>query len=75
MEEIQDTSGFYLYQDGGLAFAPNFVEHKDYQIYRDQKDTYTYPIHGWHWFENENEAKTFFNIPILQPEQTYNSFL
>jgi hypothetical protein len=60
---MEDTSGFYFCQDGALAFGPNFVETKDFQIYRDQKDSYTYPVNGWYWFDSEEDARIFFNLP------------
>lgn len=67
---MEDTSGFYLYQDGSLAFGPNFVESKDFQIYREQKNSYTYPVNGWYWFDSEDEARQFFNCP-KPPEPTF----
>lgn len=60
---MEDTSGFYLYQDGALTFAPNFVENTNFQLYRDQKDTHNYPVHGWYWFDTEDDARAFFNMP------------
>jgi hypothetical protein len=68
-ENTEDTSGFYLYQDGGLTHAPNFVENKDYQLYRDLKDTYSYPINGWYWFDSINDACLFYNIPLPKPQK------
>jgi hypothetical protein len=64
---MEDTSGFYLSQDGGLAYGPNFVENKDFQLYRSEKDKYQYPVHGWHWFDSEEEARAFFNLPLTPP--------
>lgn len=43
-----------------LLFAPNKVENKDYILIREDKLTYTYPIHGWYWFDTLIEAETFF---------------
>lgn len=57
-----DTSGFYALIDGELFFAPNFVESATFSLHRADKDTYTYPVNGWSWFDSEQEAKTFFNI-------------
>jgi len=67
-ENIEDTSGFYLYQDGGIAHAPNFVENKDYQLYRHLKDIYSYPVNGWYWFDSINDAYLFYNIPLPKPQ-------
>jgi len=68
---MEDTSGFYLCQDGALAFGPNFVETKDFQIYRDQKDSYTYPVNGWYWFDSEEDARIFFNLPPKPPPPSF----
>lgn len=59
-----DTSGFYrLYQDtNSLLFAPHFVTGPNFEIVRENKDSYSYPVEGWYWFNNEQEAKIFFNL-------------
>lgn len=62
-----ETSGFYCSQDGYLGYAPNFVENSQYALYRDQKDTYEYPVHGWRWFDSEEEARSYFGIPKPPP--------
>jgi hypothetical protein len=56
-----DTSGFYKLDGQMLLFGPNFVEHKDWQLYRNLHETYTYPVEGWYWFNSREEAKQFFN--------------
>lgn len=43
-----------------LLFAPNRVQHKDFLLEKEQKDTYTYPTQGWYWFDTLVEAETFF---------------
>lgn len=60
---MEDTSGFYNYQDGGLAHAPNFVENSQFSLYRGEHHTHTYPVGGWYWFDSEADARAFFNIP------------
>ena len=43
-----DTSGFYTTNEQGeLMHAPNYVIAPDFAIYRDQREAYTYPVHGW----------------------------
>ena len=69
---MEDTSGFYFSQDGGLAYGPNFVEHKDYSLYREKKDEYQYPVGGWYWFDSEEEARVFFNLPPRSIETNTN---
>jgi hypothetical protein len=60
-QEMEDTSGFYKL-DGELLFGPNFVLNSNYELHREYKDTYTYPVDGWYWFNSEDSAKQFFNI-------------
>lgn len=61
-EEIIDTSGFYKNENGTLIFGPNSVLNKDFELHREEKDTYEYPVEGFHWFDSEAEARTFFNL-------------
>lgn len=63
-----DTSGFYRIVDdqtSQMAMGPNYVlgPYDTFQLYRAQKDTYTYPVEGWYWFNSEEEACTFLSIP------------
>ena len=62
MEEQENTSGFYKYEGEELTYAPNFVCAPSFEIFREQKDQYGYPIHGWYWFESKAEAEIFFGI-------------
>ena len=49
---MEDTSGFYKQNEvGEWMHAPNFVVCSEYELYRDLKDTYTYPVDGWYWFD------------------------
>ena len=57
-----DTSGFYRLRGDKLAYAPNAVRAPTYDLYREERDSYTYPIHDWHWFDSEDAAKAFFEI-------------
>ena len=63
-----DTSGFYKYENEELFYAPNKVINKDYILLRELKDTYTYPVSGWYWFDTLAEAREFFDIPEPEPE-------
>jgi len=56
-----DTAGFYKF-DGELLYAPNFVFSKDYELLKESKDTYTYPVDGWTWFNSLADANTSFGI-------------
>lgn len=71
-EEYREAlgAGFYkIDQDGIFHYAPNFVKAPDYELYKEDKDSYTYPTNGWYWFEDEVIARQFFNLPELPPEE------
>ena len=60
-----DTSGFYKVDPSGVVIhGPNYVygPYDQYKLLREEKDTYTYPIDGWYWFDTEQEAYEFFQI-------------
>jgi hypothetical protein len=58
-EEIKDASGFYRREEDNLVYGPNFVlgPYQAYELKREKKDEYTYPIDGWYWFDSEEDAK------------------
>ena len=62
MEQEQVKGPGFYKLDSELLFAPNFVLNKDFELRIESKDTYEYPIDGWSYFENEDEAKKAFNI-------------
>lgn len=57
---MEDTSGFYKL-DGELLYGPNFVLNANYELHRENKDNYQYPIDGWYWCNSKEEAASFFN--------------
>jgi hypothetical protein len=59
---MEDTAGFYKLDGEDLLFGPNFVLNKDYELRRETHDQHQYPINGWTWFDNEEEAKLAFNL-------------
>lgn len=59
---MDDTSGFYKKSGDQLLYAPNFVIHAEYELYRAQKDTYSYPFNGWQWFDNQEVALVEFGL-------------
>ena len=64
LDEIRTTtSGFYRRQDDQLIFGRFFVLHADYELHRHLKDTYTYPVDGWHWYDSEAEARLALDLP------------
>lgn len=54
-------AGFYKL-DGDLLFGPNCVLSGNYELHAEQRDSYTYPVDGWYWFDDETTAKTFFGL-------------
>jgi hypothetical protein len=67
------TSGFYKF-DNELMYGPNYVLAPSFQLYRENKDEYEYPLDGWYWFDSEDEANRFFGIvPDLDTEKDINT--
>jgi len=61
---MANTNGFYRVQDNELQYAPNRVHAPDYNLKKKDRDTYTYPTPGgWVWFDTEDDARTYFNLP------------
>jgi hypothetical protein len=60
---MDDTSGFYKLDGDQLLFGPNGVMGPTYDLERSSKDTHTYPVEGWYWFDSEAEAREFFDLP------------
>ena len=49
-----NTQGFYNTE---FLYAPNSVNFPDgTSLVKEQKETYTYPVNGWTWFESIEEA-------------------
>ena len=60
-----DTSGFYKVDLSGMVMCgPNIIygPYDAYKLSRIEKDTYTYPVDGWYWFDTEQEAYESFGI-------------
>lgn len=51
---METTAGFYKQnEDGDWIYAPNFVYAPTYILEKDLKDTYTYPVDGWYWYDEQ----------------------
>lgn len=61
---MENTSGFYKFEDDNWQYAPNFVYGPGYELLRENKDTYQYPVEGWSWY---NES------PLGYTEQTLDT--
>jgi hypothetical protein len=64
---MEETSGFYKSDNGNLLHGPNYVLNASYELRRENLATLTLPVDGWHWFDNEAEARIAFDIPIEYP--------
>ena len=60
--------GFYK-NDGDLLYGPNFVLNADYELRKETKDEHTYPVDGWYWFDTEEEARAYFELPPITGEE------
>jgi hypothetical protein len=59
---MEDTSGFYkLNEINDWEFAPNFVYGPNFELIREDKDTYTYPVDGWSWYDKSPDT------PLVDP--------
>ena len=64
MNDQEDTSGFYMY-DAQLYYAKAFVASAEFELNREDKDKYTYPVYGWSWFNSNVEVREFFGLPLI----------
>ena len=63
-----DTNGFYKL-DSDLLYGPNFVLNANYELRRETHDQHTYPIDGWSWFDSEDDARLFFELPAKEEKE------
>ena len=63
-----DTNGFYKL-DADLLYGPNYVLNANYELRRETKDQHTYPIDGWYWFDSEEQARLFFDLPTQEDQE------
>jgi hypothetical protein len=63
------TSGFYkLTESNYIIYAPNYVYGAGVELLRGAKDSYSYPVDGWRWFDTKEIAETFFGVEFNPPE-------
>lgn len=58
------TAGFY---DAEGSWGPNKVISPTFELVKELKDTYTYPIGGWTWYNSVEDAQVAegFDIEIV----------
>lgn len=69
---VIDSSGFYKLDSNELLHGPNFVLNQNYELRKENHETYSYPVDGWYWFNSKQEAKSFFGI--VTPEDETSQF-
>ena len=47
---------FYKRDGEELLVAPNFVRAPTFDLFAEDKDTYTYPVEGWTWYDTLDQA-------------------
>jgi len=69
-----EENGFYKLEIGAkrsvMLFATH-LEHKDYTLDINLKETYTYPLDEWRYFDSLSEACEFYNTD----EEEYREIL
>ena len=71
---METTEGFYKLDNGDWLYAPNFVCAPDFELSKELKDTYAYPIDGWSWYDKQpiNYFVPIEETGIEQIEQVIN---
>ena len=66
--------GFYKNDNGFLIWSADRVLNENFELWLDQKDTYTYPVEGWYWFDSEVEARNTLECysPVPFPSWVIN---
>jgi hypothetical protein len=54
--------GFYKNDNGFLVWSADRVINDNFELWLDQKDTYSYPVEGWIWADTTEEAKSVLGI-------------
>ena len=67
-------SGFYKLDGEIVLHGPNFVINAEYELRTETKDDHTYPTDGWYWFDTDEEAYTFFEVPMPVVEEESNAY-
>lgn len=66
---METTAGFYsVTPEGELLHAPNTVHGPGFDLFKEDRDSYTYPVNGWTWYESIELARMANGIPEPEPE-------
>jgi len=61
------SAGFYTVD---LRYAPNSVIGPGFSLTKEEKDTYSYPVNGWTWYESRDAAVAASIDSGLNPQLT-----
>lgn len=66
-----NTSGFYFHdtENNEVIYAPTFVYAPSFTLLAEEKDSYTYPVNGWFWFDSQADAYANFGLPLPEEEE------
>jgi hypothetical protein len=56
------TSGFYRLSNGQVIGGGKHITAPNYELREGDKDTHTYPVHGWYWFDSKEDAIAVLTI-------------
>lgn len=64
---------FYKKEGASLLDAPNSVAGPDFTLRAENKDSYSYPVQGWYWFDTVEQAMGYFStandaVPMLNAQ-------
>lgn len=62
---MEDTSGFYKLEDDNWLYAPNFVYGPSYELIKENKDSYTYPVEEWEWYDESPIEESFIEDAVI----------
>jgi hypothetical protein len=62
---MEDTSGFYKLEDDNWQYAPNFVYGPNYELLKENKDSYTYPVEGWEWYDESPIEESLIEEAVI----------
>lgn len=55
---------FYKDDNGTLLYAATTVSGPGYTLVAADHLSYSYPVHGWWWFDSEGAARTALGLPV-----------
>jgi hypothetical protein len=64
--------GFYKKDNDFLIWSADRVINDNFELWIDKKDTYNYPVEGWHWFDSEKEARNTLQCYGPQPFSSWS---